>query len=208
MKAKTHLSQNKSRGGFTLVEMLVVIGMIAALAGISFPVYKSIQKKVEKQQQEMVFIGIEKAVDNFETEYNYLPCVGAYPNADGFYVWAIANSDAVFMGVLMGLENTVNFKQIKFFEPKEASGSGLLTGAGDTSGYRDGVVDNGDGTAHLFNSIGMKYCYFIDHDLDGNITNLINGNTYSGYKVLIATCVTGIWDGNPLSNFLFNHPDE
>ena len=50
MKAKTHLSQNKSRGGFTLVEMLVVIGMIAALAGISFPVYKTIQKKVEKQQ--------------------------------------------------------------------------------------------------------------------------------------------------------------
>ena len=51
MKAKTHLSQNKSRGGFTLVEMLVVISMIAALAGISFPVYRSIQKKVEKQSE-------------------------------------------------------------------------------------------------------------------------------------------------------------
>ena len=54
MKAKTNVSKTKSRRGFTLVEMLVVIGMIAALAGISFPVYRSIQKKVEKQQLEMI----------------------------------------------------------------------------------------------------------------------------------------------------------
>ena len=40
MKAKTNVSKAKSRRGFTLVEMIVVIGMIAALAGISFPVYK------------------------------------------------------------------------------------------------------------------------------------------------------------------------
>ena len=75
MKAKTHLSQTKSRGGFTLVEMLVVIGMIAALAGISFPVYRSIQKKVEKQQVVMMYNASMRAVDNFETEYNYLPYV-------------------------------------------------------------------------------------------------------------------------------------
>ncbi len=55
MKAKTNVSKTKSRRGFTLVEMLVVIGMIAALAGISFPVYRSIQKKVEKQQVEMMY---------------------------------------------------------------------------------------------------------------------------------------------------------
>ena len=81
MKAKTHLSQAKSRGGFTLVEMLVVIGMIAALAGISFPVYRGIQKKVEKQQFIMI-TAIDNAVENFETEYNYLPHVAAYPGGD------------------------------------------------------------------------------------------------------------------------------
>jgi type II secretory pathway pseudopilin PulG len=190
-----------------LVEMLVVIGMIAALAGVSFPVYRSIQKKVEKQQAEMLMTSIERAVDNFETEYNYMPYTGAaYPGADGFYVWAYGNNEAEFLGILMGLENTKNFKQIKFLEVKEATGSGSLSGPGDLSGYKDGVVDNGDGTAHLFNSIGFKYCYFIDHDLDGNILNLINGNTYSGYKILIATCVTGVWN-QPPSNFEFNHPD-
>ena len=76
MKAKTHLAQNKSRGGFTLVEMLVVIGMIATLAGISFPVYRSIQKKMDKQSLLMGMQAITRAVDNFETEYNYLPYIG------------------------------------------------------------------------------------------------------------------------------------
>ena len=60
MKAKTNVSKAKSRRGFTLVEMLVVIGMIAALAGISFPVYKSIQKKVEKQQLQMMLNSLER----------------------------------------------------------------------------------------------------------------------------------------------------
>ena len=58
MKAKTNVSKAKSRRGFTLVEMLVVIGMIAALAGISFPVYRSIQKKVEKQQLQMMLFAL------------------------------------------------------------------------------------------------------------------------------------------------------
>ena len=77
MKAKTNVSKTKSRRGFTLVEMLVVISMIAALAGISFPVYRGIQNKVEKQQVLMMYSSVERAVDNFETEYNYLPYIGA-----------------------------------------------------------------------------------------------------------------------------------
>jgi prepilin-type N-terminal cleavage/methylation domain-containing protein len=119
MKAKTHLSQNKSRGGFTLVEMLVVIGMIAALAGISFPVYKSIQKKVVSQQLDMLIGSVERAVDNFETEYNYLPYIeGVYPSADSLY----KNQDgqtAPFITSLVGLGNTSNFKKIKFLDASE-----------------------------------------------------------------------------------------
>jgi prepilin-type N-terminal cleavage/methylation domain-containing protein len=134
MKAKTHLSQNKSRGGFTLVEMLVVIGMIGALAGISFPVYKSIQKKVEGQKLAMTMNTFEMAIENFDTEYNYLPFVAGAPLRGGD-VWLKTSAHISSLTTIMvGAEDTVNFKKIKFFETSEAKGS-----AGN---YKDGLHES------------------------------------------------------------------
>ena len=160
MKAKTHLSQNKSRGGFTLVEMLVVIGMIATLAGISFPVYKSIQKKVEKQELTMEMQSLKSAWDNFETEYNYLPYIGAtYPGGDQ----NLNSGDiSLLLGVLVGAGNTVNFKQIKFFEPREAQGS-----AGN---YNSGLLTNADGSVVYYTPWGTEIVQMrVDYNLDGII---------------------------------------
>ena len=155
MKAKTHLSQTKSRGGFTLVEMLVVIGMIATLAGISFPVYRSIQQKVEDQKMVMTFTSFDRAMENFETEYNYLPYTGAYPAADVYF-----NSEALFSGLLReltGQTSNSNFKQIKFFEGPEAKASG--------SSYSNGLGPDGD---EWYSSWGTKFFRMkIDYDGDG-----------------------------------------
>jgi prepilin-type N-terminal cleavage/methylation domain-containing protein len=202
MKAKTHLSQTKSRDGFTLVEMLVVIGMIAALAGISFPVYSGIQKKVEKQRMAMLFNSIERSVEDFETEYNYLPYTqAAYPNADTLVLW---NDIDTLIGIIMGLENTKNFKQIKFLECPEASGNGPHASTGP-AGYVDGVVDRGDGTAALYSPSGMKYLFVIDHDLNGQVTNYFPiGGVVTGKKIIFWTSLNQVWSTNDsdwLSNF-------
>ena len=203
MKAKTHLSQAKSHGGFTLVEMLVVIGMIAALAGISFPVYKSIQKKVEKQQIFMTMNSIEQAVDNFETEYNYLPYVGAaYPTGDHAYWWGASTGGLMseFLGILMGLESTKNFKRIEFLELPEAKGSGP---GNDTSlgphGFTNGVVVNGN-KATLYNHVGMPYVARLDLNNDGKIANpRIPGGwpttspMVTGHRVLLNTSSESAW---------------
>jgi prepilin-type N-terminal cleavage/methylation domain-containing protein len=165
MKAKTHLSQTKSRDGFTLVEMLVVIGMIAALAGISFPVYKSIQKKVEKQKLVMMFNSIERAVVNFETEYNYLPYVGnSYPSTEPSYT---ANKTDELMTVLVGgysAANPANFKGITFLE-------GQLPEGDSAANYKHGLLVNGLGaaqTAVLYTPWGGTYDNFImDYNNDG-----------------------------------------
>jgi prepilin-type N-terminal cleavage/methylation domain-containing protein len=180
MKAKKHLSQNKSRGGFTLVEILVVIGMIATLAGISFPVYRGIQKKMDKQSLSMGMQAITRAVDNFETEYNYLPYIGtSYPTTtadrldDMGHVLKEEDGDfSDFISMLMGLpNNTCNFKKIKFFEFKEASG-----GPGN---YKDGLHISGT-TATLYDLWGQQHRrVYLDYNLDGQIPFLLDKNNVS-----------------------------
>ena len=167
MKAKTNVSKAKSRRGFTLVEMLVVIGMIAALAGISFPVYKSIQAKVERQQFEMLFTSVDRAFENFETEYNYLPYTGAaHPTGDQYFDTAAKTSGiwTVLAGAesMAGVVSPVNFKGIKFLEGKEATPSGGT--------YVNGFHENADGTISLYFPWGTQPVRLrIDNNMDGLI---------------------------------------
>jgi prepilin-type N-terminal cleavage/methylation domain-containing protein len=155
MNASTKTSHSKESRGFTLVEMLVVIGMIAALAGVSFPVYKSIQRKVEKQQFEMMLTSLERAFVNFETEYNYLPYTGPnYPAVDAAGA-GILKDDAIdpIITALVAPEGALancNFKKIRFFES-------------------DSVVVTA-GVASLVNAWGARYERMaIDYDRDGEI---------------------------------------
>jgi prepilin-type N-terminal cleavage/methylation domain-containing protein len=209
MKAKTHLSQNKSRGGFTLVEMLVVISMIAALAGISFPAYRSIQKRVDKQQVLMMYSSVERAVDNFETEYNYLPYIGAaYPAS----TTDVQNGDAVMYGgdpwggktditnmmtTLVGLDGNLNFKKIRFLECQQATPFG--------SSYKNGLHDNGNNTVTLYDSFGYEFVFMkLDYNGDGIQSQPLAGGDPSqnvtGKKIIMVSVgQDGAW-GGPYSN--------
>jgi prepilin-type N-terminal cleavage/methylation domain-containing protein len=200
MKAITNVSKAKSRRGFTLVEMLVVISMIAALAGVSFPVYRSIQAKVERQRIQMMYTSIERAVDNFETEYNYMPhCEAAYPAGDSQYYWLNSQSSQ-FLGILMGLESSKNFKKIKFLEIDEAEGSG----PGSTTdkgphGYRNGVKISGV-YATLYSPYGMHYAFRLDLNGDGEIANCrigwnggVTDPMVTGKKIALHTVSGSIW---------------
>ena len=182
MKAKTNVSKAKSRRGFTLVEMIVVISMIAALAGISFPVYRSIQKKVEKQQFQMNSQALERAVDNFETEYNYLPYVSGATLKDGD---EILDSDAertAFTTILAGGESIVNFKKIKFFSCQEATG-----GPGN---YVNGMVINADDTVSFYTPWGRQITIIlIDTDMD----EMMYTPWYGG-QLTLSTKRIRIWD--------------
>jgi prepilin-type N-terminal cleavage/methylation domain-containing protein len=156
MKATTNVSKAKSRCGFTLVEMLVVIGMIGALAGISFPVYKSIQKKVDKQKMVMVFNSFDMAIDNFQTEYSYVPYfTAAYPTTDVYY-----NTEADFSSFvkeLTGLTGNSNFKKIAFLDGPEASGNG--------GSYNNGLGLDRDAIYSPYNT--KFYRIKLDYDGDG-----------------------------------------
>ena len=165
MKAKTNVSKTKSRRGFTLVEMLVVIGMIAALAGISFPVYRSIQKKVDRMQYEMALSSIERAMDNFQTEYNYLPTAGGADQWDGELLSTPAQM-TTFITILAGAErasgvaNPVNFKEIAFLEATPED-------KGTVGNYTGGFVINADESVSFYTPWGEQFLQLIiDSDMN------------------------------------------
>jgi hypothetical protein len=136
--------------------------MIAALAGISFPVYRSIQKKVEKQQFTMDMDAQARAVENFETEYNYLPYVGAYPANPDTPIDGAGGGATAFFTILVGGESTVNFKSIKFLEAREAKPLG--------AGYANGLHTAANGNTSYYTPHGTEYFRMqLDYDNDGEI---------------------------------------
>ena len=69
MKTKT-----RRRGGFTLVELLVVISIIATLAGVGIPVIIGRLKEGAKAEAIGNIKQIGTAMFSFETEYSSYPC--------------------------------------------------------------------------------------------------------------------------------------
>jgi prepilin-type N-terminal cleavage/methylation domain-containing protein len=190
MNASTKTSRNKEFRGFTLVEMLVVIGMIAALAGVSFPVYKSIQRKVEKQQVEMQMTSLVRSVDYFVTEYNYPPSAGGQARFGGEYLTQESGHVAALFNSLCGVGTSSNFKNIKFFECSEAKPSG------EGAGWKSGLHQNNDGTVNFYTPWSTElFRMQIDSDLDGEMQYQFNVGVKTSDRVVIW------WDKGPDGNF-------
>ena len=130
---------------------------------------------MDKQKLEMIFTGVERAVDDFETEYNHLPHIGSsYPATTsnvqtgdaGTIIGKDFNGSATmtqFFTVLsspLGAVASCNFKKIKFFETAQAKG-----GPGN---YSNGLVDNGNGTVTLYDPYGFEFTFArVDYNMDG-----------------------------------------
>lgn len=74
---------NKNHKGFTLVELLVVISIIAILSSIGAVIYSSTQKSARMAQRAENLKAIATALEAYKTDKGSYPCLGgSCPNLD------------------------------------------------------------------------------------------------------------------------------
>jgi len=176
--------------GFTLVELLVVISIIAVLAAAGFAVGQAAIQKARKVTALNTCTAIEGAVNYFFSEYGCMP----KELTDDPSTPLNTKTDIEFLNVLLGLPETanppLNTRAIKFLTVKEGKAK------------KNGLIYNttGDKVVGLFDPWGGAYYVMLDGNFDEKIKVKVAASsaqvTLNGRRVAVwsngADCVNGV----------------
>ena len=99
----------RSRKGFTLIELIIVIAILATLAGIAYPTYMSIQTNAARTAAKKVCTDIVSAVESFKQDNNGLmpyDSSSAEPDdKDQIHLTSISGEDAGMIKILTNRED-------------------------------------------------------------------------------------------------------
>jgi prepilin-type N-terminal cleavage/methylation domain-containing protein len=154
---------------FTLIELLVVIVIIGVLAGLSFPVYQSVQNSAKKTQAKNDITQIVTAVNAFYTEYGRYPIDTAVTSDTAATYGQGTNKNDTLVNELRGktATNPLNTRQIVFISPPE-----------DTNQVAPKGKIGSDG--QFYDPWGSAYVLRIDADYNNEVTNPYDANTTAG----------------------------
>ena len=155
--------------GFTLLELLVVMTIIALLAGGIFTAAQFALRRARTMEAQNTAVGLAQAISQFKQEYGRWPATGGEQH----------KSNSSFMTNLLGNDTTVNKRGINFAKDiRVAKGNPPSNGL-----YRTG------NTGEVFDPWGNYFDIYIDHDGDGQVANPEGAGAGGGTTLYLKTAV-------------------
>ncbi|MBU0677533.1 MAG: type II secretion system GspH family protein [Verrucomicrobia bacterium] len=157
--------------GFTLVELLVVVAIIAILAGMLFPVASTVRKAAKKAQAKTEISAIHGAIRSYLTEYGKLPLKQSDQGAD---------NDVKYTG-----DDCKKLIQILTGEPAVGTGNAIIYNRREIrflesqKGASDGEYEDPWGTQY---AVVMDATY--DERIQFSGTAVGSGNTYADVAIV------------------------
>jgi prepilin-type N-terminal cleavage/methylation domain-containing protein len=148
--------KDRKQTAFTLLELLIVIGIITVLLGFIFPVFQDAQDRAKKVQAKNDLTQVVTAVSAFYMEYGRYPTDQTMDSAATY--GAGATSSKFVFDELRAKTATLNTRQIVFISPPEDSSQASPKGK-----------IGSDGQFH--DPWSTAYALRIDADYDNQVAN-------------------------------------
>jgi prepilin-type N-terminal cleavage/methylation domain-containing protein len=174
MKAAT----SRRPSGFTLVELLVVIVIIAALASLGISGGLKALEKAKRTTSMAAARGVESAVNNYFTEYGSMPTKAVTNDDADTTVVTNVSADVDLLNVLLGFEDDppeLNVRRIKFLSVTE--------GKSDANGII--YKPSGDKVDGLYDPWGGPYYVILDTGFDEKVKPATAAKTLNGRRVAV-----------------------
>ena len=150
---KKSSASHLSRRGFSLVEVLVVIAIIAVLAAVAYPIANKMIKKSKVEKNHAIAVTLERGIEDFYDEYGYFPIDAGSDDE-------LSQVDLVDMlNALAG-----NTKE------RNTKGKNFISSLADASNGRSGLVYGASNDiSALASSFGGQFQIILDGDFNEEI---------------------------------------
>lgn len=150
--------------GFTLIELIVVIAILATLIGISYPAIIGFQENARVSAANKACVDVVAGISNFKQDHNGI--LPYYPNAakpnrdDQIFLITESGKDAGLVSILAGYEEgdeKLNINNEAYIKPTKAENP------------KDGLYGDSADELTLYDPWGKPYYVVLCESLDGCI---------------------------------------
>lgn len=149
---------------FTLIELMVVIGIIVILLSLAFPVFQGVLERAKKVQAKNDLTQIVTAVNAFYTEYGRYPTTASTDGTGTYGPGGSTTENGALLSELRATTSALNTRQIAFIS---------LPDSKDQTNPRSGLKSS---TGGFYDPWGTEYAVAMDADYDNQITPNPYGN--------------------------------